>query len=64
MVDALLGEEADLIEGLRDELLLAPVDIPIVVLGLMVLAGSQGLLDAIGEVCLELYLVAESKQEY
>lgn len=64
VVDALLGEEADLIERFGDVLLLAPVDIPIVVLGLVVLAGSQGLLDAVGEVGLELYLVAESTQEY
>lgn len=38
MVDAFVWEEPDFVEGLVDELLLAPIDIPVVILGLPVVA--------------------------
>jgi hypothetical protein len=37
MVDPSLREESDLIEGLRYELFFAPVDVPIIIFGLVVL---------------------------
>lgn len=54
MVDPLVREEPDFVQRFGDELLLAPVDIPIVVFGLFVGAVEQARLDAVGEIGLEL----------
>ena len=53
MVDASLREQPDLVQRFSDKLLLAPVDVPIIVIGLPVNARGQTLLDAVGEVRLE-----------
>ena len=53
MVDASFGEKPDLVQRFSDKLLLAPVDVPIIVIGLPVNACGQTLLDAVGEVRLE-----------
>jgi hypothetical protein len=49
VVDAFVGEEPDFIEGLGNEFLLAPVDIPVVVFCLAIAPSAQGFLDAVGE---------------
>lgn len=54
MVDAFFWEESYFIKGLRDVLFLTPVNIPIIVFGLTVLASKHGFLDAVGEIGLEL----------
>lgn len=54
VVDSFVRVEPDFIEGVVDELLLAPVDVPVIVLSLAIGAGGQGFLDAVGEVGLEL----------
>lgn len=64
VVDAFVRKEPDLVERFGDELLLAPVDVPIVLLGLPILPASQGLLDAVGEVGLELNLRTMSTSTY
>lgn len=53
VVDALLREEFYFIEGLRDVLFFTPVDVPVIVFGLPVLASKHGFLDAVGEIGLE-----------
>ena len=64
VVDSLIGKEPDLVKRFRDELLFAPVDVPIVVISLPILPASQGLLDAVGEVGLELNLRTMSSSTY
>ncbi len=64
VVDAPVGEEPYLVECFGDELLLAPVDVPVVVFGLAVGAAGQSLLDAVGEVGLELDFAAEWSWNY
>ena len=64
MVDAFVRKEPDLVKRLGDELFLAPVDVPIVLLGLSILPASQRLLDAVGEVGLELNLRTMSTSTY
>jgi hypothetical protein len=53
VVDPFLREEPDFIERLRNILLLAPVDVPIILLSLAILPPCQRFLDAICEVGLE-----------
>jgi hypothetical protein len=64
MVDTLIGKEPYLIEGFGDELLLAPIDVPIIIVSLLILAAEQRLLDAVREEGLELYLRTESNMCY
>lgn len=64
MVDASVRKEPDLIKRFSNLLLLAPVDIPIIILSLFVHAVGQTLLDAVGEVGFEFDLGTESRQNY
>ena len=56
MVDSFLWEESNLVECFRDELFLAPVDVPVIVFCLAILSVGERLLDAVGEEGLELDL--------
>lgn len=64
MVDALIGKEPYLIECLCDELFLAPIDVPVIIVSLPILATQQRLLNAVREEGLELYLRTESNMNY
>ena len=64
MVDAFLGMESYFVEGVGDELFFAPVDVPVIIFGLTIVAMEHGFLDAIGEESLELDIVAISIQPY
>ena len=59
MIDPFLREEPDLIESVRDELLLAPVDIPIIIFGLSITPPLEGVRYAITEECFEFNIRAE-----
>jgi hypothetical protein len=54
VVNPPFGKEAYLIESFRDILLLAPVYIPVIILGLPILPAGHCFLDAVGEIGLEL----------
>lgn len=54
MVDSPIRKQSNFIESLIDEFFLAPVDVPVVVLGLFVSSPKHGLLNAVGEKCFEL----------
>ena len=56
MVDSFVGKEADFVEGFRDELFLAPVDIPVVFLRLLILTVEQRLLNTVDEEGFEFHL--------
>lgn len=56
MVDSFIGIEPNFIEGFRDELFFAPVDIPVILFGLFVLSGKHGFLNAVHKKCLEFNL--------
>ena len=64
MVDSFLGEEPDFIEGFRDELLLTPVDIPVIILSLLIPPGLHGLWDAVTEEGLEFNVRTEWPKMY
>lgn len=49
MIDSFVGVESDFLECFRDVFLLAPVDIPIVILSLAIVAIRHGAEDAVGE---------------
>ena len=53
MIDSLVREQPHFIQGFRDELLLAPVNIPIIFFGLFICASLHGGLDAVDKVGLE-----------
>ena len=58
MIDAFVRVQAYLIEGLADKLLLAPVYVPVILLGLPVVSSQHGFLDAVGEERLEFDIIA------
>ena len=51
MVDFSVWIESDFIEGFRDELFLAPVYIPVILLCLFILTVQEGLLNTIDKKC-------------
>ncbi len=59
MIDSFVRKEPNFIKRFRDEFLLAPIDIPIILLGLSVHASSQCLLNTVREKSLKLYLRTE-----
>lgn len=60
MVDSFFGEESDFIQSFIDELFLAPVDVPVVIFGLLVSSGLKSFWDAVGEIGLEFDIRTES----
>ena len=54
MVDSFVGKKPQPVKTLRYEVFFAPIDVPVVVLCLLIIAGEQCTLYAIYEVCLEL----------
>lgn len=61
MVYPPVGVESDFIQGLGNELLFAPVNVPVILLGLFVLAIQQSLLNAVDEKGFELDFGAKIK---
>ena len=64
MIDAFVRVQAYLIEGLADKLLLAPVYVPVILLGLPVVSSQHGFLDAVGEERLEFDIIAKLLSGY
>jgi hypothetical protein len=64
MVDAFIRKQSNFVQGFIDELLFAPVDVPVVVFGLAVSPPGHGLLDAIGEESFEFDIATRSGREY
>ena len=56
MVDPLVGKQSQFVESIRQMLFLAPVDIPIVIVALLVAPFEETGGDAVGEVSFELDL--------
>lgn len=56
MIDAFVGEQPDLVQSFGNELLLAPVNVPVILIGLLILPGKEGFQDAVGEKGFELDL--------
>jgi hypothetical protein len=54
VVDSFVRVKPDFIKGVIDELLLTPVDVPVVIFCLAIGASSQGFLNTVGKVGLEL----------
>lgn len=53
MVESFIREEPNFVKGLGDELLLAPVNIPVIVFRLLVCSIQEHCWDAVGEVRFE-----------
>ena len=64
MIDLFVGMESDFLESFGDELLFAPVDVPVVILSLTIVPFFHGSLDAVGEVSFELDLGAKLGKFY
>ena len=61
MVYPSVGVESDFIQGLGNELLFAPVNVPVILFGLFVLAILQSLLNEVDEKSFELDFRAKIK---
>lgn len=58
MINSLIGKQSHFIESFSKELFLAPINIPVIIFGLLIRSLGQGCRDAICEECLEFYIGA------
>jgi hypothetical protein len=61
MVDFAFWEQSNFIERFRYELFLAPINVPIVILSLLILSIYECLLNAVNKKCLKFDLVTKNK---